>query len=95
MDYQLFFPTKLENTNTTNNNIDVCLQLKNGKTYTLVFATPNNLELMMKKEKSHFIYPETRFLIVDELSEENIRQTIEYLLLQDSKFIEFYGGDII
>ena len=95
MDYQLFFPTKLENINTTNDNIDVCLQLKNGRTYTLVFATPKNLESMMKNENIHFIYPETRFLIVDELSEENIKQTIKHLLIQDSRFIEFYGGDII
>lgn len=94
MKYHLSFPTKLDKITPLNDNIDVCLQLEDGRYFTLVFATPKNLELLMQKKDIHFIYPETPFLIVDELNEFNIRQVIEHLLNQNNSIIEFYGSDV-
>ena len=44
MNYQLYFPTNFNNINPTDDNIDVCMELPDGKQYTFVVATPQNLQ---------------------------------------------------
>ena len=91
MKYSVFYPTKIsEIPDIYNDNIDVCVTLENGKTYTLVFITPANLETMMKKDGASYIDPDFRFIVVACLSEKIIDAVIRNLI-EDEHLLLKYG----
>ena len=92
MIFSVYFPTPLSEVNSLNDNIDVCVQLEDGSTYTLVVATPANLTSVMKTNNIHYIDPEMRVVIVDSIQEEVIYQVIERLI-KNEKALRFYGED--
>lgn len=93
MSYTIFFPTGIENLDTFNDNVDVCIRFDDGTEYTVVVITPDNLSEMMKKECMPYIMPDFRFLVVKELSFANIQRLIS-VLIEDKYLLEFYGSDI-
>ena len=95
MKYTITYPTDLKEVNKLNDNIDVCLRLEDGREYTFVVATPDNLKYLMKKDQVPFLRPGLPFLIVEEISEENIRQLVEELIKEDLVFLRIYGGDLL
>ncbi len=91
MRYSVFYPTKIsELPDVQNDNIDVCVTLENGVTYTLVFITPANLEAMMKKEGVSYVDPRFRFIVVEQLSENMIESVINDLI-SDERLLKEYG----
>ena len=95
MGYTVFYPTPWEFVDTDNDNIDVCLELETGETFTLVVATPDNLKSLMKKDGLPYIAPGTPFLFVEKLTEQNIGQLIDELLKQGSNLLRLYGEDVL
>jgi len=93
MNYILEYPTNLNEINIFNDNIDVCLQLEDGRKYVFVVATPDNLKEMMKKDQVPYVKPGLPCLFVEELTDKNIRQLIEELLNDDDIFLRIYGSD--
>ncbi len=95
MKYTITYPTDFEEVNKLNDNIDVCLRLEDGREYTLVVATPDNLKYLMQKDQLPFVRPGLPFLFVEEITEENIRQLVEELIKEDYVFLRIYGGDLL
>ena len=94
MNFKLFYPTSLKEIDTLKDNVDVCLKLDSGMEYTLVVTTPRGLTELMKKDKLPFIKPGLPFVVVEEITEENIRLFVEELLKEDEIFLRIYGGDV-
>lgn len=94
MEYIISFPTDLNKINIFNDNIDVCLQLQDGRQYTLVVTTPDNLKDLMAKEQLPYLKPCLPFLFVETITKENIYKLIEELLKEDTIFLQIYGGDL-
>lgn len=91
MKYSVFYPTKIsEIPDAYHDNIDVCVTLENGDTYTLVFITPTNLEAMMKKDGVSYIDPHFKFIVVESISE-NIIDTVIQNLVSDKNLLYEYG----
>ena len=93
MEYSITFPTSLESIDALNDNIDVCVQLENGKRYVFVVATPKNLYCLMKNDNAAYLKPGAPFLFVEELTEKNIRLLIE-AVIEDSVLLHVYGEDL-
>ena len=93
MRYTISFPTPWEKVNLIDDNVDVCLQLECGETYTLVIATPENLKSLMSRDGLPYLKPGSPFLIVDELTEQNILMLIEELMKEDTMLLHIYGAD--
>ena len=91
MKYTVFYPTDImEIENAYNDNIDVCLTLDSGKTFTLLFITPDNLKSLMKKDKVHHIDPCFKFIVVEKITKEIIENIIESLVSND-EILSYYG----
>ncbi|MBQ2988639.1 MAG: hypothetical protein IJD59_06010 [Clostridia bacterium] len=91
MQYSIFIPTNLsELPDDRNDNIDVCVTLENGAAYTVVFATPANLEALMKKDGVSHIDPRFRFIVVERLSEDIVKTVIKDLIA-DERLLREYG----
>ena len=89
--FSVFYPTKIaELPDNSNDNIDVCVTLENGMSYTLVFVTPANLEAMMKKDGASYIDPRFRFIVVERLTE-NIIEDVIRALIPDEECLREYG----
>ena len=93
MNYKLYFPTDFEYINSINDNIDVCIELPNGKRYTIVVATPQNVQEMIKAEGNSYLDPCAPFLFVEELTEYNIRLLVNELI-KDPVLLRIYGEDL-
>ena len=93
MDYKLYFPTDFSNVNTTNDNIDVCVELSNGRQYTLVVSTPQNLQHLISNSGKSYLEPSAPFLFVDRLTEENIRLLVDELV-KNPILLRIYGEDL-
>lgn len=92
MQYSLSFPTPLHEAHPRNDNIDVCLRLEDGRTYTFVAATPENLRFLMEKDNLSFWDPGAPFLIVESIRESSIRQAVEAIIDND-ELLQLYGGN--
>ena len=91
MQYSVFYPTKIsELSDCSNDNIDVCITLENGKNYTLVFITPLNLEEIMRKDGVSYVDPHFKFIVVERLSEQIIESVIRNLA-SDECLLREYG----
>lgn len=90
MQYSIFIPTNLsELPDDRNDNIDVCVTLENGAAYTFVFATPANLEALMKRDGVSHIDPRFRFIVVERLSEDIIQAVIKDLVTDERLLLEY------
>ena len=92
MNYQLYFPTNFNNVNPTDDNIDVCMELPDGKQYTFVVATPQNLQQLIQINKKPYLEPGSPLLFVDKLTEENIRLLFDELV-KNPILLRIYGED--
>lgn len=94
MNYQLYFPTKFNEVNPIDDNIDVCVEMPDGKQYTFVVATPQNLQHLIQIGEKPYLEPSSPLLFVDKLTEENIRLLIDELV-KDPVHLRIYGEDLL
>ena len=93
MNFEVFFPTPLaEIEDSTNENIDVCIRTDEGKDYTLVFITPDNLKSLMESNHETYIHPDFKFIVIKEISEDVIRTAIKEIA-KDTHLLQLYGGE--
>lgn len=85
------FPTSLPQIqNIKDDNIDVFVELDDGFTYTLVVCTPKNLETLMKRENIEYLPAMPPMIIVQELTEENIRKALDTYLDNNAYWLKLY-----
>jgi hypothetical protein len=94
MKYDIVFPTSLDHINADNDNIDVLVRAENGKQYTFVIATPDNVKYLMQIENVSYFKPGLPFLFVERLTETNIRMLLDSLMNECEQLIRIYGEDI-
>ena len=98
MEYTVFYPTALNEIDPHKDNIDVCVTLADGRYFTFVAATPENLKSLMKKDGVSYLVPGLPFLIVEELNDNNIRSVIEELIAYDQEWddtlLRIYGSSL-
>ena len=94
MQYDIIYPTSLEQIDPDNDNIDILVQTENGKQYTFVVATPDNLKYLMNKDTISFLKPGLPFLFVEKLTHTNIDNVVKSLLEEDEQLIRIYGTDV-
>lgn len=76
-------------------NIDVDVELDDGRVYTLVVATQKNILTLMNNEKSDFLSPGNPMIIVTKLTEEIIEKAIEAYAEKDKGYyLKFYGAHL-
>jgi len=73
-----------------NDNIDVFVELEDGITCTVVVATPKNLLWYMEKEGKQYIEAGVPYIIVKELTEENIKSALESYAENDAYWLKLY-----
>lgn len=93
MEYTLFFPTPWDAVNPENDNIDVCLTFSDGRSFTFVVATPENLKFLMKQEGKPYLSPGAPMLIAEKLTPEAVTGLLRELV-QDEALLARYGSDL-
>ena len=75
---KISFPTYLEDSQgIENSNIDVFVEVEDGYTFTVIVGTAKNIEYLMDKWKTNYFPPGEPFIIVKELTQEIIEETIK------------------
>ncbi len=75
-------------------NIDVSVNLENGRNYVLVVGTPKNLLRLMENEKSDFLSPGDPIVIVKKITKEVIEETIQAYAEDDAYYLKFYSAEL-
>jgi hypothetical protein len=93
MKYSVFYPTSIsEIEDIHNGNIDVCVTCEDGRTFTFVFITPENLNHLMIAENKEHIDFRFKFIVIKELSEKIIEEVLKEIMSEEY-FCNFYGTD--
>ena len=93
MEYTLFFPTPWDAVNPENDNIDVCLTFSDGRSFTFVVATPENLKFLMAQEGKPYLSPGAPMLIAKTLTPEAVTGLLRELV-QEEALLARYGSDL-
>lgn len=93
MEYKVSYPTPLcEIADPENDNVDVCVTMPDGTTYTLVFITPRNLSRMMEERGEAFVDPAFRFVTVRRIDRACIGDALR-VITADPELLSYYGSD--
>ncbi len=85
------YVSPIEDVKPENDNLDVNVQLRDGRSYCLVVATPNNIFECMANEGVDYFFG-TPVLFVKLLDREHIERAIRALLSEDDgKWLSVYG----
>ena len=93
MEYTLYFPTPWDQVNGENDNIDVCMTFPDGRSYTFVVATPENLKTLMAQDGKSYLSPAAPMLIAERLTEDVVFRLIAELA-KDERLLTRYGSDL-
>lgn len=93
MEYTLFFPAPWDGVNPENDNIDVCLTFSDGRSFTFVVATPENLKFQMAQEGKPYLSPGAPMLIAEKLTPEAVTGLLRELV-QEEALLARYGSDL-
>lgn len=75
-----------DTTNVENSNIDVFVELENGYTYTVIVATPKNIESLMNEEKMNYFGPGHPLIIVQQFTKDIIEETVKAYAEQENEY---------
>jgi hypothetical protein len=77
--------------NPENDNIDVHVVLEDGREFTFVVATPNNVYRCMDNEKTDYFFGEP-MLFVKNLTVENLERAVNAIMSEDDgQWLKVYG----
>lgn len=81
----------LSEVNSEHDNLDVHVVLEDGREFTFVVATPNNVFWCMENEGSDYFFGEP-MLFVRCLTTENIEKAIKAIVVEDNgRWLNIYG----
>ena len=85
------YPSSPEESNPENDNLDVHVTLKDGRTYSFVVATPNNIYWCMHNEGKDYFFGIPP-VFVKQLTRQNIESALKALVSEGKgKWLELYG----
>lgn len=73
-------------------NMDVSINLENGRNYVVVVRTPKNLLRLMENEKSNFLSPGDPIVIVKKMTKEIVEEAIQ--AYADAHYLKFYATEL-
>ena len=94
MKYTLFFPTPWADVNPENDTIDVCMTFPDGRSFTFVVSTPENLKQLMASEGKPYLSPGAPMLIAQRLTEDIVTRLLAELA-ENAPLLNCYGADWI
>ena len=71
-------------------NMDVSVNLENGRNYVVVVGTPKNLLKLMENEKSDFLSPGDPIVIVKKMTKEVVEKAIQAYAEDNAYYFIFY-----
>jgi hypothetical protein len=78
--------------NPENDNLDVHIVLEDGREFTFVVSTPNNISWCMENEGFDYFFGEP-VVFVKNLTKENIERVMEKIVAEDGgKWLAVYGS---
>ena len=75
-------------------NMDVSVNLENGRNYVVVVGTPKNLLRLMENEKSDFLSPGDPIVIVKKMNKEVVEEAIKAYAEDDAYWLKFYSAEL-
>jgi uncharacterized membrane protein YpjA len=85
------YVSQLGEVHTTNDNIDVLVHLSNGRVYSFIVATPNNIFWCMENEKIDYYFGVPPVFVAT-LTPENIERALQALVSEnDGRWLSVYG----
>jgi hypothetical protein len=89
---KISFPIPLKNIeNIYDDNIDVFVELENGRSYTVIVGTYQNILSLLNQENSNFLPPGEPMIMVRKLTMELIEEAIEaYVKHRDGYWLKLY-----
>ena len=75
-------------------NMDVSVNLENGRNYVVVVGTPKNLLRLMENEKSDFLSPGDPIIIVKKMTKEVVEEAIKAYAEDDAYCLKFYSAEL-
>jgi hypothetical protein len=89
---QLNYLSDLPECNPENGNLDVQILLEDGREFTFVVATPNNIFWCMENEGIDYFFGEP-VVFVKNLTTDNIERALERIVVEDGgKWLAVYGS---
>jgi hypothetical protein len=86
------YVSPLEEVNSANDNIDVHIHLTDGRIYSLLVATPNNIYQCMASDGIDYYFG-TPPLLVKSLTDECVKKAVVALLSEGSgRWLDVYGA---
>jgi hypothetical protein len=86
------YPSPIEENDPENDNIDVHVYLDDGRVYSFLFATPNNIFWCMENEGIDYFFGFPPPVFVNRLTRDNVERALHALLSEDKKKrLELYG----
>ena len=73
-----------------NDNVDVSIELEDGREYNVLVVTYKNILSLMNDEESDFLFPMGPMIVVKELNMENIERAIEAYAENDADWLKLY-----
>jgi len=88
---QIEYPTSPEECNPENDNVDVFVTLEDGRKYTFVVATPNNVFWCMDNEGVDYHFGDP-MIFVKRLTRENIERALQAIVEEEGgRWLNIYG----
>lgn len=85
------YPSSPEESNPENDNLDVHLTLEDGRTYSFVVATPNNIYWCMENQARDYFFGIPP-VFVKQLTRQNMEAALRALVSEDDgKWLDVYG----
>ena len=87
----LAFVSPLNAIDPEDDNVDVHIHLSDGRTYSLLVATPKNIYWCMEKEGTEHFFSDPPTLLVRFIDEIHVRIAVESLLSENPNLLAAYG----
>ena len=85
------FLSEIDDIDIFDDNIDVAVELDDGREYVVVVATQKNLLTLMENEKSDFLSPGDPMIIVKKMTKEVVEEAIRAYAEDEGYYLKLYG----
>ena len=89
---RIVFPSPIGENDPENDNIDVHVHLDDGRVYSFLVATPNNIFWCMENEGTDYFFGFPPTIFVNRLTSDNVERALRALLSENKeKWLSVYG----